>query len=378
MQPFDTSSGYQRMRLPFGTWNVTTNPSVLSASCVDGGISDANRRAPAPVDQTMAFSSPSITVQRVTPAPSALMTLEQATRAGVFSLIGTGCADNLRVRCARGEVWQISVASHLALISAQNDIAPAEKHYNRPAILTELSRLDQLDHQIMALSTRRCFLTSLFACARRQIAWLLPTAADAVATTNTILDRLCQLLFEDSQANHLLESYADSLRSLDELGIAKALQTSMSDLPHPPSPETLLAIGRAIAKGESEKEFLPACVQSVMEQYSSVVTEAALSSTIDTMAKTIVGAKIVFQRSQGTPQQSAAIVNLLYCAANRQPLQRIRVPSILTHYSGLEYAFLKAFWPAAVVWEYATAYLRGDSDLVQQWYRRFESSPWHR
>ena len=378
IQPFDASSGFQRMRLPLGTWNVTTNPSVLSASCVDGGISDACRRAPAPVDQTMAFSSPSITVQRITPAPSALMTLEQATRAGVFSLIGTGCCDNLRVRCARGEVWQISVASHLALISAQNDIAPAEKHYNRPAVLTELSRLDQLDHQVMALSARRCFLTSLFACARRQIAWLLPAATDAVAIANTILGRLCQLLFEDPEANELLESYADSIRSLDILGIAKALQTSMSDLPHPPSPETLLAIGRAIAKGESEKEFLPACVQSVMKQYSSVVTEAALSSTIDTMAKTIVGAKIVFQRSQGTPQQAAAIVNVLYCAANRQPPQRIQVPSILTHHAGLEFAFLQAYPFARLVYDYANSYLNGNWDFVRGFYCNFKSIPWHR
>jgi hypothetical protein len=362
------------MRLPAGTWNVTTNPSILSASCVDGGITDACHRPPAPVGHLMTFSSPLIRVQRIVPAPSATMTLQDATQAGVFGLVGTGCGDNLKVRCARGEVWQISVTGPLALISAQNDVAPAEQHYNRAAILTELTRLDQLDQQVIAASTRRCFLTSLFACTRREIAWKLPTATDAAALTTTSLDRLCRLLFEDPQAAHVLQLYAQALQPVDELALAKALQATTSSVPCPPSFESLLALGRAIAHDEPEKDLLPACVRSIADHLPADATEEGIQQSIDTLADAIVNAKVVYQRRHLPPPQTAAIVVALYTAANRVPPKRILVPSVLTHPAVLSNDILQSFPFAKFVYTYATAYLRGDSDQVQQLYRAFASA----
>jgi hypothetical protein len=373
LQPLDASHGYQRMRLPAGTCNVT-NGFVLAASCVDGGMNDFRHRPPAPVNHTMTFSTSSIQVLRIVPVPSALMTLEQATRAGMFWLAGTGCQDTLKVRCAPGEVWQVRVTSPLALISPQNDVKDAEQHYNRPALLTELTRLDQLGQQLIAFSTRRCFLTALFACTRREIAWQLPAASDPASLTTTCLDRLCRLLFEDPQAHHLLESYTQDLRPGEELALAQALQDTASRLPHPPSREAAFALGLAIAKGQPEREHLLACVKSVGDQLPSAMP-VEIDQASHALGDVIANTKIYFQKRYPTPEQIRAILDTLYAAANRGLPQHIQVPSILTHPVGFDNDFLQAFPFAKLVWMYATAYLRGDADKVQQFYHVFASTP---
>lgn len=373
LQPFaDASHGYQRMRLPAGAWTVT-NTLVLAASCVDGGMNEFRHRPPAPVNQTMTFSTPSIQVLRIVPVPSALMTLEQATRAGMFWLAGTGCQDALKVRCAPGEVWQVRVTNPLALISSQNDVAAAEQHYNRPAILTELTRLDQLGQQLIAFSARRCFLTAFFTCTRREIAWQLPTASDPARLTTTLLDRMCRMLFEDPQAHHLLESYTQHLRPAEELALAKAFQDSASRLSHPPSPEAAFALGLAIAKGQPEREHLLACVKSVGDQLLSA-TPGEINQASDALGDVIADTKIYFQKRYPTPQQVQAILDTLYAAANRAVPQHIQVPSILTHPEGFDNDFLQEFPFAKIVWTYATAYVRGNTDDTQNLYRLFSSS----
>ncbi len=137
LQLFDPSNGYQRMRLPMGSWAVTNNPSVLAASCVDGGISETSRRPAPPPGHPLTFSTSTIHVQRITPTRSAVMTLDEATRSGQFALVGTGCQEMLRIQCARGESWQVTVNDNLAILSAQDDLAAAEKHYHHPNVVQE-------------------------------------------------------------------------------------------------------------------------------------------------------------------------------------------------------------------------------------------------
>ena len=191
---FSDAAGYQRLRLAAGDRQVT-NGSSLFASCVDGGSPEHCHRAPPPPGHPMPYAADSIFVKRIIPIPTKTMPLSAATALGMLSLQGTGCQDRVQVQCAPGETWQITVNDSLGLISPQDDIAGALALYGKPQIIRQLERLDRIENDLRQFLPKKCFLLSLFACVRREICWLLPTAADPSAVTRDFLRRFCQMLF---------------------------------------------------------------------------------------------------------------------------------------------------------------------------------------
>jgi hypothetical protein len=127
-----------------------------------------------------------------------------------------------------------------------------------------------------------------------------------------------------------------------------------------------------------EQPSFLACIKSAAGQVPGSVSEQALRPMVGVLATIVANIKTLFQQRRRTPQQTEAIVNALHRAANRTPPSHLQVTSILTHPASLDHDMLEAFPLAKLVWAYATAYLRGDSDHVQQIYRGFASLPQHR
>lgn len=371
--PSNAKNGYQRLRMPVGT-TVITNGSVLSASCVDGGLQQFRNRPPPPMGCPMTFATPEIRVQRITPVPTRMLTLEEATRAGLFSLVGTGCADNVRVRCQPGESWVVHVNDPVALISPQDDIAAARQHYNRPYVVAQLTRLDRLNQDLNALIPRRCFLTSLFACARREISWLLPIAPEAAYVTYDHLNHLCRLLFEDPRARQILDYYAQLLRPADEAVVLYSLQESMSTTPYPPSREALQSLAKALAEETPEQPALIQCMASMASRIPDATSQERLRPSIDALATVVANAKIRLHEHRPSPEQIQAVVTMLYRANDRTPPAGYHVPQVLTHICGLDHNWLEAFPPARFVYNYITAYLRGEQDRVNRLHADFLSA----
>jgi len=103
------------------------------------------------------------------------MTLNQAQQTGMFSLMGTGCADHVMAVCPPDEGWTISVEGPLSLISPQDDIAGAIELYNKPAVTRELEYLDQIENQLRQFTPDvACFSGSSAPCVEKSLGCCRP------------------------------------------------------------------------------------------------------------------------------------------------------------------------------------------------------------
>ena len=96
----------------------------------------------------MNYAADSVRVRRISPKPTATMTLAAATQAGMLSLRGTGSMERVQVDCPVGEMWEITVGNSLGVVSAQDDIQGALDHYAAPPVTGVLSELDALESEL--------------------------------------------------------------------------------------------------------------------------------------------------------------------------------------------------------------------------------------
>jgi transcriptional regulator with XRE-family HTH domain len=337
--------GYQRLRLPAGIREVH-NRSTLFASCVDGGSPEHRHRPPPPPNHPIRYASDCIRLKRVIPVPSPTLTLAEANRAGTFSLVGTGSQDHVQVLCPPNETWLLTVDGPLGLISLQDDIAGAANLYGKPAILDQLQYLDQIENLLRLYTPSRCLLLSLFACLRREISWLLPTAGDPAAVTRDHLRRFCRMLFQDPKAHAHLHWFEECLKPVDELAPVILLESAIPNVAHPPSQESLRDLARALANGQPEEPYCRECVRSVVRQFSTAPSEEDLRPTIAPLAQTTSNIKKVLAQRRLTPRQQAGILNTLYRFAQCSIPADARFLNILAHSFQLDEDRFDAFPPA--------------------------------
>jgi conjugative relaxase-like TrwC/TraI family protein len=370
MPVFSADDGYQRLRLPAVTRHVT-NGSFLLASCVDGGSRKHCHRPPPPPGQLMPYAADSVRVQRIVPAPSATMPLSAVTALGMFSLQGTGCQDRVQVDCNPGERWILTVSDSLGLISAQDDIAGALTLYGKPAITHQLEYLDQTENELRRFLPGQCFLLSLFSCVRREISWLLPTAADPSAVTLGCLQRLCEMLFYDPVANDLFAWFGRELRQTDEPAVFIAMQRFLQDLQYRPSEDTLRHLCYALANGLGVQDALNECVKSLRRQHPAVPSDSDFQPSITGLLRIADIMRATIAERRLSPQQQQGIFNALCNAAELTFFPLPHFFDVLAHPFQIDHQRFDGFPPLAHVWQYATNYVRGQQAEMNRKYRAF-------
>ena len=356
--PGSAADGYQRLRIPAGRRPVSHN-AMLQASCVDGGSTQHRNRLPPPPGHAMPYAGDCIYVQRLVPVPSHRMTLADASQSGSFRLEGTGCADYVRVVCQPGEQWLMTVDGPLGLISPQDDIPGAVTLYNKPEILRELTRLDQVQAELCRLLPNVTLLLSLFACLRREASWLLPKASDPAAVTREHLERFCHMLFQNPATRDFLDWFQIEYRPIDELGLGRLIDEGLRTTPYRPSQQATFELGRAIAAGQPWQPHYQQCIDAIRCQFPTPPSQQELYQAVRPLEELVNQAQQYVTRQQISPQQQRAIMDVLYREIGLPVPADARFPSILTHPFQLTHDWIHTFQPARSLWLYATACIRG-------------------
>jgi hypothetical protein len=346
---------------------------MLLASCVDGGSPEHRNRPPPLPGRPFPYTAANIRVQRIVPAPSPILSLDEAQRRGMFSLIGTGCADHVTVACPPDELWQITVDGPLGLISPQDDLAGAVALYNKPDVLQQLEHLDRIENQLRQFTPSRCLLLWLFSCLRREISWLLPTAPNTAAVTRSKLARFCQMLFEDPQSRYVFHWFAAALKPAEELAPFPALQEAMAKTPYPPSKETLRSLARALARSEPLQPYVRDCVSSIARQADAPLPQQYLLSM--ELLLTHIAAQIdtVLSQQRFTQQETDGILATLYGSTGLGVPEDASFPAIFSHSVRLDHQMITAFPPAEYLSMYVTHYIRGEHAQTNAMYEFLRS-----
>ena len=364
------SGGYQRLRLPAVERHVG-NGFILLASCVDGGSPEHCHRPPPPPGHPMPYAADSIRVQRIAPSSFATMPLSAVTALGMFSLLGTGSQETVRVACQPDEAWILTVGDSLGFISAQDDIAGATALYGKPAIIRQLEYLDQLENELRPHLPGPCLLLSLFACVRREISWLLPTAADPHAVTIQCLQRFCEMLFRDPVAYDLFTWYGEEVKQIDAPALFYGLQPLLKDIPYLPSEDTLRALCFALVKRQPVKPALTACMKSLDREHPDVRRVADFDSSIAGLLDMVDTLQAIIAKRRLSAQQHSGILNALCRAAKQAPYRDPHYFGVLGHPIQIDHQGFDKFRPLAHIWQYATNYVLGKQAEMNRKYRAF-------
>ncbi len=188
------------------------------------------------------------------------------------------------------------------------------------------------------------------------------------------MNNFCELLFEDPQARHLLDVYAERLRPIDELSLTGSLRQIVSRMPCAPAHETLVPLARAIVNSEPEQDRIRDCLRSMGEHIPAGITRQAIEESGKAFLESVAAMKVFYLGRYSTPQQAHAILNALYSAAERTPPDYIELPPILTHFTTINQELFTAYPLAGLVWIYAREYLLGNCDAVQRIYAKFSQA----
>jgi len=119
----------------------------------------------------------------------------------------------------------LDVQDSLGLISPQDDIAAGLAFYNRPGILHELESLDRLDHRLREFAHGQALLNTLFACMRRQAAWVMPHVNDPAAVSREFIGRFCRMLFEDPYSRYFVQRMSRLAEPLEKYYTRSVLES---------------------------------------------------------------------------------------------------------------------------------------------------------
>jgi hypothetical protein len=316
----------------------------------------------------MPYAADSIQVQRVSPAPSGPLSLSLVTRAGMLSLQGTGSQESVQVVCPPGEVWQITVNDPLGLISPQDDIAGGLRMYNKPAIVQQLEFLDQIENELRRFMPQQCFLLSLLSCVRREISWLLPSAADPTSVTREYLGRFCQMLFREPVARDLFSWFRNEIKPVEGVSLLQGMQPLIQKMPHRPSHETLRDLFEALANRQSAQTPYVNCLDSLVEEHphvSDFSVSIAILKDISYRVQTIVA------EWTPSPEQKQAILATLCRAIGQSPFRDAAVLDVLAHPIHIDHRSFNAFPQLECVWQYSNAYMHGNEAEMNEKYRAF-------
>ena len=358
---------YQRLRLPAVSRTIV-NGFTLFASCVDGGSPETRHRPPPPQGHPMPYAADSIRVQRISPAPSGPLSLSLATRAKMLSLQGTGSQECVQVVCPAGEVWRITVGDSLGLISPQDDIAGGLRMYNKPAIVRQLEFLDRIENELRRFMPPQCFLLSLLSCVRREISWLLPSAADPASIAREYFGRFCRMLLREPVARDLLSWFRNEIKPAEGASLLQGMQPLLQQMPHRPSHETLLALFHALANRHSAQAPYKDCLDSLVAEHPHV---ADFSLSINILKEICYTAQTIVAQWTLSPEQKQGIVAALCRATGQAPFSNATVLDVLAHPIQIDHRRFSTFPQLECAWEYSNGYMHGKEAEMNERYQAF-------
>lgn len=328
----------------------------------------------------MPFAADSIMVKRESPTPSHWLRLADAHRSGMLTLMGTGCQDHVQVVCPPEEIWTIDVRDSLGLISPQNDIAAGISFYNKPGILHELESLDALDHRLRAFAHGQALLNTLFACMRRQAAWVMPHGNDPAAVSREFLGRFCRMLFEDPYSRYFVQRMARLAEPLEQYYTQNLLESCVLS-PFQLRPEILDDLHAALHRRESAEPYLFECAKALASQ---VVTESDRQRGIlccETLYGGVLAVEDMLAKRNPTHETQWQLMHTLYSAAGRPIPAGAASLDVVTQFFPLDHHAVHAFDPNRYLWSYATAYFNGEeakaAALYDQCFPGGSSKPEH-
>lgn len=363
---------YQRLRLPSGSRYVA-NGCTMVASCVDGGLAEHRHRPPPPRGMAMPFAADSVMVQRVSPTPSPRMRLSEAHRTGMLTLIGTGCQDHVQVFCRPDERWVVAVQDSLGLISPQDDIEGGLAFYNKPPILRALDALDRIDDRLRDFAPSQALLTSLFACLRRQAAWLMPYVPDPPAVNRDFLARLCRMVFEDPYSRYLIQQLSRLVEPLDGMYPRQLLASRVAAPYSLPAP-LLDNLVDSLLRQQPEERPLTECFRALANQMSPAQRQRDLLPCCESLAESVAVVQQYAAKRHPTYQAQWQSMQMLYSACQQQVPSGAAFLDVLTQYLPITHDLIDISPAIRHLWLYITSYLNGEEAKAAELYQSFAQS----
>jgi hypothetical protein len=367
---FSNADGYQRLRLPAVTRQIA-NGMCLFASCADGGSPEHSHRPPPSQGHAIPYAADSIRVRRLAPVPSETIPLAAATRRGMFSLVGTGSQERVRVVCPPGECWEITVDDALGFISAQDDIAGAVRLYQRDDIVSVLHDLDGMEKVLRSILPQQCLLLSLFSCVRREISWLLPAAFSPDTVANEFLERFWHMLFMDRTAFDLFSWFREELKSTEVAALLHGMQPHIKGIPYLPSESTLLQVCSDIVHGRAWDTAFDECIDSMSTKYRRMRSTDEFNGSIDDLENIFRTVEEVVAKWHFSPEQKRHIVAVLMPGTALTSRPSTHFPDVLAHSAQIDCQAFNEFPPLYIIWHYVTNYVHGRIAEMNEKYQAF-------
>ena len=322
----------------------------------------------------MNYAANSVQVRRISPKPTAAMTLAAATQAGMLSLSGTGSMERVQVDCPVGETWEITVGNSLGVVSAQDDIQGALDHYAAPPVTAVLSELDALESELRNHLPHECLLLSLFASVRREICWLLPNAGNPQELKQSLLRRFCDVLYSNPVACDLFKLFRKEFVRIDAETNARLLHNSLLFLPKQPSEASLKRLGLALAEGSGIDESFNQCLSDVLVPVPAGLRNISFTRSLKAL-RILVGHVLATNATWQLPPPKYDAVHAALCrAANIHKHQNPHQLDVLGRRFHIDTESFTSFPALFHVWTYMTSCVRGQQDKANQAYRMFLDS----
>jgi hypothetical protein len=287
----------------------------------------------------------------------------------MLTLMGTGCQDHVQVVCPENEIWRLDVGDSLGLISPQNDIAAGVAFYNKPEILRSLESLDRLDERLRDFAPGSALLNTLFACMRRQAAWMMPHVKDAAAVSREFLGRFCRMLFEDPYSRFLIQRLARAVEPLEPIYTRQLLETCVV-APYRLPAAMLDNLHAALHRGEPEEPHLVECVHAIAAQVPDASRWQEGRLCCESLLGGVASVQNLLAKRNPTYQVQWQLMHALYSAAGREVPSGAESLDVLTQFLPLDHNAINSFAANHYLWSYATNYLNGDDAKAAALYDR--------
>lgn len=308
----------------------------------------------------MAYAPDTVFVKRITPVPSPLLPLAKATKSGLFTLVGTGSQDHVKVVCAAGELWTLHVTDSLGLISPQDDVAGALALYDRSPIIKELERLDDIDDTLRKyMPPGRSFFGWLFASLRREISWVLPASTSPADAAQTYLQRFCRMLFEDAVAFQLFAEFDKVLASLQVPAVLHSFKSILGQMEYTPDPASLTVLAQTIIAQRPIDHALAQCKHSIARQAEGGLRPGQLQALFTPLAETAKCTQALLGQRAFTSQHKTGIVETLYRDASLPKPDAPHFPNVLTHSIQITPETIRDIPLAEYIFHYTRDYISG-------------------